>query len=464
MWHNTGCPLKISGPTVASFLIAVARRFEGDVLAIPSAPSTPERETLRRARTIAIRGEAIIIDFVVRPSAADRWAACREMATFRSRVVKTLRGAAKSIGDTYRVDSVEFCEAGITVRLTGQETRATGGSLFAFGHETSGSALWVDAIDDAVEDARRELRAAIRNLPSKQPRKRSKRGAGSDDAIEIPLTDVTAGWRVGAGVEIVEAAPDPEAPDSALVSYRSTLKQREISLRARARFGLVVGMVISVASIVAGWLVDPLVLSGAAYGLMFMFLAYLVYQRSGLIAEEISEVDQRLDLAGLLDLNEQRANKLFQVSSLELKRYYDQGRRQRAWIFAFGIICILFGFAVVAAAFVVLYTDKNADLSEKIVTASLGAVGAILANFVAVIYLRMFSSTLRSIVDFHNRLVITHHVNFGNVLAARITDRALQDETLAGMAAALAHVGIDTAVAAPRSGDAAGDQKAAKGK
>jgi len=350
---------------------------------------------------------------------------------------------------------VEFGEAGLTVRLAGAEERGVAGFQL-FGAPVTGRE-WLRRVDVAVEDARQGLRDAIRGARPVKRWYRRKRSVS--DSLGVPLTDVSATWRPGAGVEVTEASPDPDAPDSALVEYRATLKERESRLRLRVKVVTIVAALLLLATVVLVALSEWVVaMSVGLYFFLATLLAFVLQNNAHSASDEVREVDQRLDLGGLLDVNEQRANKLFQVSSLELKRYYDQGRQQRKWIFAFGIFCILVGFGIVAAAFGLLYRKPDADISEKLITASLGAVGAVLANFVAVIYLRMFSSTLKSIVDFHNRLVITHHVNFGNVLAARITDRDLQDETLAEMASALAHVGINgpTATLAPVPDDVPG--------
>ena len=75
----------------------------------------------------------------------------------------------------------------------------------------------------------------------------------------------------------------------------------------------------------------------------------------------------------------------------------------------------------------ILLGEGGAD-QQEILISGVGAVGAILANFVAVIYLRMFRDIVGSMNTFHNRLVATHHLLFGNLLAARIDDRAKRDE------------------------------------
>ena len=115
-------------------------------------------------------------------------------------------------------------------------------------------------------------------------------------------------------------------------------------------------------------------------------------------------------------------------------------------------------------AFILLRDDSvTTNLSEKIVVAALGAVAGILANFVAIIFLRMFSATVESMTAFHVRLVGTHHLHFGNVLAARVTNPDLRDEVLADMARALATVPHDGVFNQPAPSDVPVEHNGASG-
>lgn len=128
------------------------------------------------------------------------------------------------------------------------------------------------------------------------------------------------------------------------------------------------------------------------------------------------------------------------MNGLQLQRYSDQALRQRAYIFGAGVFFMLAGLGAVGAAFRLLYSREQLNVSEKIVIAALGTVSGVLANFVAVLFLRMFSETIRSMVGFHNRLVVTHQMHFANVLAASISNLDLRDETLAKMALSVAEL------------------------
>lgn len=150
------------------------------------------------------------------------------------------------------------------------------------------------------------------------------------------------------------------------------------------------------------------------------------------------DISNEIDLRGIEENNlEARAQKLFQLHSFELKRYYDQALRQGRSIYYVGVGCIVLGFGVIVAAFVLVAASPKASFDEKILIAALSAVGGVLANFIGVIYLRMFSETVQAVTGFHQRLVVTHHLHFANFLVAKIDDRTLREDALATMAEAL---------------------------
>ena len=154
---------------------------------------------------------------------------------------------------------------------------------------------------------------------------------------------------------------------------------------------------------------------------------------------QIRDIENEIDLLGVtVSPVEQRAEKLFKSHQLELKKYYDQTLRHSAWIFVAGIVCIVLGFGVIGWALYAVQTSASeSGIFEKIVLGTLGAVAGILANFIAVIYLKMYSETVKSLTEFHNRLVTTNHLHFANFLTAKITDETLKQKTLADIAESL---------------------------
>ena len=170
------------------------------------------------------------------------------------------------------------------------------------------------------------------------------------------------------------------------------------------------------------------------YGLIFLLFPIVFSARE--IEIEIRDIENELDLLNISeDSIEQRAEKQFKLHQLELKKYYDQTLRHSSWIFFGGIFCLFLGFVVIGISLYFVFSSSAVNgLSEKIILAFLGAIGAILSNFIGIIYIKMYSETIKSLTEFHNRLVLTHHLHFGNFLIGKITDQTLREKTLAEIA------------------------------
>lgn len=174
------------------------------------------------------------------------------------------------------------------------------------------------------------------------------------------------------------------------------------------------------------------------YGFSFLLIPIKFSVRE--IEIEIRDIENELDLLSISeDSIEQRAEKQFKLHQLELKKYYDQTLRHSSWIFLVGIICLILGFAIIGITlYLVFSSSATIELSEKIILASLGAIGAILSNFIGIIYIKIYSETIKSLTEFHNRLVLTHYLHFANFLIGKITDQTLREKTLAEIASNLA--------------------------
>ncbi len=162
----------------------------------------------------------------------------------------------------------------------------------------------------------------------------------------------------------------------------------------------------------------------AAYAIPLIVTPLLRSSRS--FDTDILALESELDLVEATAItSEQRAEKLFKNHQYELQKYYDQTLRHSKWIFAVGVACILLGFVTIGVTFFVVVRPPVATtIEEKILVGAIGAAGSILANFIAVIYLRMFSEILKSVTDFHNRLVATHNLYFANFMATKVGDGA----------------------------------------
>ena len=226
-----------------------------------------------------------------------------------------------------------------------------------------------------------------------------------------------------------------------LIYNLEKLRKRLKSSNLLDRFSLALGVLLVILSPTAYFIFrqdSSLVSVFFIYGIMMLLVPILYPVRE--IEIEIRDVENELDLLSISeDSIEERAEKQFKLHQLELKKYYDQTLRHSSWIFIVGLVCLFLGVAIIGITLYLVFSNSVAnELSEKIILASLGAVGAILSNFIGIIYIKMYSETIKSLTEFHNRLVSTHYLHFGNFLIGKITDKTLREKTLAEIASNMA--------------------------
>jgi hypothetical protein len=255
-----------------------------------------------------------------------------------------------------------------------------------------------------------------------------------------------------------------DTPSSALEEHRTYLRWQRKRVSSLRTWLLVVSSV----SIAALILVIAIQSEGSGQVVVLLYVALIAAialvlnrmlgARIGEFDDDIREAGNELDLRRIeTDQGEARAQKLFQSHAFEIKRYYDQALRQGRSIYYVGIVCIAMGFAVIGAAFALVSSADSKDLSGQIIVGVLGATGAILANFIAVVYLKMFSDTVGALTSFHQRLVITHHLHFGNFLTSKIKDKKTRERALAEMSMGLStasRIDLSGLQASPNGGPA----------
>src|SRR5262249_36903038 len=134
-----------------------------------------------------------------------------------------------------------------------------------------------------------------------------------------------------------------------------------------------------------------------------------------------------------------RAEKLLRINQYQLKRYYDQNLNQGLWIFMLGILAIFIGVGVIVYTLYLLKTASAERWQDKAVLGVVGAIGSLLTNYVAAIYLKMHSEATTSLVTFHSKLVGTNQLFLANLLSAMITDENKRFDTLSKLSLAIAH-------------------------
>jgi hypothetical protein len=266
--------------------------------------------------------------------------------------------------------------------------------------------------------------AAKSAAPSNRPR--AQRAGIAEPRLVTAMMDPFRLLLGGRDRDETVGAPVPGQPRADFLRDEiRRLRRRRARFARLSRIYLALGAVFLLGSIVLYWATGRKeAWVGALYSLPLLLTPLLSSSRG--LDTDILALESELDLAEATAINaEQRAEKLFKNHQFELQKYYDQTLRHSKWIFVVGVICIFLGFATIAVTFLLVVKPlATVTLQEKLLVAALGVVGSVLANFIAVIYLRMFSEILKSVTDFHNRLVSTHNLYFANFMSTKVGEVA----------------------------------------
>jgi hypothetical protein len=129
---------------------------------------------------------------------------------------------------------------------------------------------------------------------------------------------------------------------------------------------------------------------------------------------------------------ERRAEKTLWRNDRRLQRYYDVNLKQNVGLFSIGIFCMVAGVIIAITTGAIAVSQEK--IESKVIIAVLGAVSSVLTNYVAAIYLKMHASAAANLGRFHSRLVDTHQVLFGDLIASRIETKKTREQTLSKMA------------------------------
>ena len=220
------------------------------------------------------------------------------------------------------------------------------------------------------------------------------------------------------------------------------LKQQKIKVEETKKFVPLTGILIFVVMLIVYFFIIKSTVA-VVIGIFYFFIA-LIYPLFGLsepIANEIDALESELafSLTGV-EAKEERAERLFKLHDIGLKKYYDQALNQTKVIFIMGIFCMIVGFVFIGLSFYFIFTNsgnninKASLLNEKILVGVLGTASGILTNFVAVVYLKMYNETTKSFTSFHYKLVSTNHLHFVNFLLSKIEDKEIFNKALKDIA------------------------------
>jgi len=166
------------------------------------------------------------------------------------------------------------------------------------------------------------------------------------------------------------------------------------------------------------------------------FAIYIIIKQAECrtIREEMRGLDFRIDLAKEdFDPIERRALKILDIYQYQIKQYHDFNLRQNKMIFLLGLFCVCAGIIVVLLTFaVVIFWAK--DLHDKVIISVVGAIGSILSNFVGTIYLVMHKSAANALSIFYVKLIDSHRMFVGNLIASRISVKQKREDVFAKLA------------------------------
>jgi hypothetical protein len=145
--------------------------------------------------------------------------------------------------------------------------------------------------------------------------------------------------------------------------------------------------------------------------------------------EEILEINDEIEL---LETSENEydkiAKKQFQRHQKEVKRYYDINLKHLKYLFPIGVGIILLGVTIIIISVILFINEKNG------IQMLIGSVSGILIDFIGVIFIQMYTETVKMSLKFHDKLINSNNILFVNILITKIKNQDLQDKTLSEVA------------------------------
>ena len=178
-------------------------------------------------------------------------------------------------------------------------------------------------------------------------------------------------------------------------------------------------------------------------GLLFSFgLIFIVLGTSAIILlifikdleitvkeEEILEMNDEIELLETSESEYDKiAKKQFQKDKKEVKRYYDINLKHLKYLFPIGVGIILLGVTIIIISVILFINEKNG------IQMLIGSVSGILIDFIGVIFIRIYTETVKMSLKFHDKLINSNNILFVNILITKIKNQDLQDKTLSEVA------------------------------
>ena len=235
---------------------------------------------------------------------------------------------------------------------------------------------------------------------------------------------------------IFEEIPDNEAPKETLqrkiLIARNNISAGKLGSVLFVGLSILMFVIIAIRAFIFSDVEDTSFL--ILLSVLFLFAAFIINKGAEDTRNRLSDLELAYDIEQF-EINKEvsYAEKTLRLHNIQLEKYYSENLNQSRWIFVVGLLCILVGLGIVVATCYYVNTSTSSDTS-KIIISILGGLSALLTDFVAALYLKMNSEISSTLRDFHSRLVDTHKILLGNLIAAKIEDRELKHQTLSEIA------------------------------
>jgi hypothetical protein len=230
-------------------------------------------------------------------------------------------------------------------------------------------------------------------------------------------------------------------PDGPLLEYYRSLvpllEARSHHRRSSNTLWFITGAIGIVATLAAGGVEHIGTLEIIFVGVFLLIACRFLYRPQYLLTQEINQARTGLELEIAREKDSSyAADRMLRLQHAEIQRYTNQGLKTSAATFALGLLCILLGFAIVAASFVLVENKTKYGAYVPFI----GAIGGILTNFVALLFLRMNADSNKVFSELHRQVGTAYIVHLGAYIAAQIKDQGVQDKTYSELAIEAAKV------------------------
>ena len=188
-------------------------------------------------------------------------------------------------------------------------------------------------------------------------------------------------------------------------------------------------------SAAAGVLPASLMIAGATvilFGVLYNIFASINNDaRHTSLISRCAQIDETVAVMSVENKTpKMQAEIRFDNSQSDFKRFFDINLNQLSWVFKLGIGTLLTGMVIIFLA-IIMFEFSPVKYNISVLT---GAIIGILVDFIGVIFIRMYTETIKASMQLQNRLVHNNDNLLANLLAEDIDDKYLRNQTLSEIA------------------------------